>query len=261
MKKKAKKKKDNSERWLLTYSDLITLLMILFVVLYAMSIMDKGKYENLSQSLNSALGDGVLSSGNEGGDSVIDPNIKHDRSVLPPSNSKEPIASSNPKPTATSNEDSNNVTNNNDMEQLKDKLGSTVSNLNSNVILDTSVTSNTLIISLKDKTAFESGEAQLTDKIKAVLDKIAPLLNRFGNQIIVEGHTDNRKPGKNVSYPTNWSLSTARACNVAEYLVEQGKIDGKRISAIGYGEYKPVVSNNTKEGRQKNRRVDIVILY
>ena len=259
MKKKTKQKKDNSERWLLTYSDLITLLMILFVVLYAMSILDKGKYSNLSKSLNNALGDGVLSSG--GGNSILDLGFEGSTAVPSPSALASPAVSSTPKPTKSPAADSDNISSKEDMEKFENKLGQTISFLNSDITINTSVTYNKMTISLKDETAFESGEATLTNKMKEVLDKIAPLLNRFNNEIIVEGHTDNIQPDKSSSFPTNWSLSSARACNVVNYLQEYGKVDGKRMSAVGYGEFKPLASDKTNEGRLKNRRVDIIILY
>ena len=259
MKKKAKNKKDSSERWLLTYSDLITLLMILFVVLYSMSLVDKGKYDNLSKSLNSALGNGVLSQGT--GDSVINPGIGEDSNHTSPSTTSSPQNTNTPKPTTSPDTDPSLITSRDDMEKLESNLGNKILYLNSSITFNTSITYNKMTVSLKDETAFESGEAILTDKMKKVLNEIAPLLNRFENKIIVEGHTDNIKPDKNSPFESNWSLSAARACNVVNYLVEHGKVDGKRMSAVGYGEFSPLVSNNTKEGRKKNRRVDIVIMY
>ncbi|MEF3280900.1 MAG: flagellar motor protein MotB [Elusimicrobiota bacterium] len=102
---------------------------------------------------------------------------------------------------------------------------------------------------------FESGKADLTDEIKQTIDKIIPALKKLSQdyEIIVEGHTDN-VPIFTKQFASNWELSTARATSVVRYLIDND-FNPKRISAIGYGEYRPVAENSTPEGRQKNRRV------
>jgi len=115
-----------------------------------------------------------------------------------------------------------------------------------------------LVISLKEKILFETGKADLPPEAKAVLDKLHPVFLQIPNQIIVEGHTDN-VPIKTMQFPSNWELSTARSTQVIRYLIEEKNFPKERISATGYGEYHPVVSNDTPEGRAENRRVDFVI--
>lgn len=97
--------------------------------------------------------------------------------------------------------------------------------------------------------------------MKKGLSQIARLLNKVNNPIVIEGYTDNIPISKSNTYSSNWQLSAARAANVAEYLSEVENVDGTRISAIGFGEYRPTASNATVEGRNKNRRVDITVLY
>lgn len=101
---------------------------------------------------------------------------------------------------------------------------------------------------------FESGKAEITEKGKVMLDHIAPILAKIPNEVLVEGHTDN-VPIHTTQFDSNWELSTARSTNVVKYLVQVDKLAPDRIAAIGYGEYKPIVANDTPENRNKNRRV------
>ena len=105
---------------------------------------------------------------------------------------------------------------------------------------------------------FPSGQADLLDEAIAFLDDMAPLLADISNPIEVEGHTDNR-PISTVRFPSNWDLSTARANEVIRYLVETHDLQPERFKAVGYGEYHPIASNKTEEGKSKNRRVVMVI--
>ena len=117
-----------------------------------------------------------------------------------------------------------------------------------------------LVITLVDEVLFDSGKAKIRSEGKDILDKIAPILKRETprNEIGIEGHTDN-VPIKYSGYKSNWELSTARATDVLHYILNKGKLDPKNLSATGYGEYRPVEPNDTKEGRQKNRRVEIIV--
>ena len=118
-----------------------------------------------------------------------------------------------------------------------------------------------LVITFVADILFDSGKAKIREEANPILDKVAKVLNENVPQfnIGIEGHTDN-EPIKHSGWKSNWELSTARALSVLHYLVEQENIVPERISAIGYGEYKPVASNDTKEGMRLNRRVEIVVL-
>ena len=105
---------------------------------------------------------------------------------------------------------------------------------------------------------FESGSAELNQKIKDVLDKLYPLIKNMENEIVVSGHPDNI-PISTAQYQSNWELSTARATSVVRYLMQEKKFPPSRLSAIGYGEFKPLASNDTPEERRKNRRVVFLI--
>lgn len=122
---------------------------------------------------------------------------------------------------------------------------------------DVKYTKEGLQISLTEKgdfTFFESGKAELTQKAKEVIDKIIPELMKLLNDIVVQGHTDN-VPIQTPKFSSNWELSTARATNVVKYLIYEKNFPPQRLSAVGYGEYKPVAPNDTPENKKKNRRV------
>jgi len=119
-----------------------------------------------------------------------------------------------------------------------------------------------LTVTLVDEIVFSSGSAEMNMKGRATIDKIVGTLqNAAGKRIVVEGYTDNTPigPGLRSRYPTNWELSTARACDVVRYLQAAG-IDPVRLEAAGFGEYQPVAANDTPAGRSQNRRIDIVLM-
>ena len=116
-----------------------------------------------------------------------------------------------------------------------------------------------LVISLKDTEFFDSGKANVRAQSMYLLDNITQAISKYSNSIRIEGHTDN-VPIKTSQFPSNWELSTARATNIVRYLIDAHEFPPERVSAIGYGEYRPIADNGTEEGRQKNRRVDVVVL-
>ncbi len=118
-----------------------------------------------------------------------------------------------------------------------------------------------LVITFVAEVLFDSGKAQLRDEALGILEKVSGVLNTTVSDlnIGIEGHTDNI-PIKHSGWKSNWELSTARAISVLHYLIDDQDVAPDRLSATGYGEYRPVASNDTKEDRQKNRRVEIVIL-
>ncbi|BCN30710.1 OmpA family protein [Anaeromicropila herbilytica] len=263
MKRKAKKS-GNNERWLLTYSDMITLLVALFVVLYAMSNVSESKYAQLAESLNSSLGNGVLS----GQDSLLPgkTGLLDGGKLLEQSSGDTNTATTgadknkNGISTTTQTGKDNNTLEKEEFEKLRDQINQIAekSNIKGNVTMTTEKRG--LVITFSDKIFFDSGKALIKSNMNKTLKQIATLLNSTDNSIVVEGHTDN-VPIKNAYYSSNWQLSSIRATNVVEYLISNCNISPSRLRAVGYGEYKPVASNKTKAGQNKNRRVNIVLLY
>ncbi|MCL5256774.1 MAG: OmpA family protein [Chloroflexi bacterium] len=245
IRKKARTKHDNKERWLLTYSDLITLLMVFFVVLYSMSKADVAKFSKLSASLQRAFNIQVLEGldptavGGEGGqfETQSPQDLETFRYGVGPGLSKADDFAAIQS----------------DIEQFaktKGLVGSVMVRENKEGI----------IITLSGNLLFDSAKAELKPQAVVALEKVAQIIKDRPNEIRVEGHTDNI-PISTPLFPSNWELSTARAVSVAKYLTGVEGIAPDRIGAVGYGEYRPLVDNDTREHRALNRRVDILIIY
>ena len=116
-----------------------------------------------------------------------------------------------------------------------------------------------LVISLADNVLFGPGQASISPAAYQTLDRLADVLKQSPNAIRIEGHTDT-SPIQTSAYPSNWELSTARATTILRYLLEKHAFQPNQLSAAGYGQYRPVADNSTSQGKQKNRRVDIVIM-
>jgi len=219
--------KDRSERWLLTYADLITLLLIFFCVLYSMSSISSKKFDALAQSLSIVFGGSGKSGVLDAGRSII-PGDKIYKQHLEMQNTEERI------------------------KRMIAQLG-----------LEGKITATRqdrgLVVSLKDTLLFNRGEADLTSQARDIINKVAQIVKNIPNAIRVEGHTDT-DPIHNTKFYSNWELSTARATNVLQYMMRSSGIPPDRLSAAGYGEYKPIASNDSERNKALNRRVDIVIL-
>lgn len=116
-----------------------------------------------------------------------------------------------------------------------------------------------LIIRVNNTMFFDEGSATIKPAAEKTLNEIIKVLTKIDNPVIIEGHSDST-PIKNAKYPSNWELSTARATNIISYIMKTGEISPKRLSAVGYGEYMPIADNTSINGRNLNRRVDIIVL-
>ncbi len=227
------------ERWLVSYADFITLLMVMFVVLYSMGQVDVEKYKQLAQSMRAAFAfggpvkviDAQVSQG--GGTSKDgDPNPI----VIPGIPEKPPVA-----------------------EEVAGDLAAMLNgtDLGSEVSIQTNVDG--VLISLSEKLLFTTGTAELQNSAYSVLDTIVNMLNETSNQIKIVGHTDTSAPTDS-RYKNNWELSTARAQVIADYMINKG-IAAPRMIVTGRGEYDPIFPNDTSEHRALNSRADIVVVY
>jgi chemotaxis protein MotB len=220
--------KENSERWLLTYSDLITLLLIYFIVLFSMSSINAEKFSDLSKSLS------IIFSGQVGRSGVLDGG----RSVIPGKQNLNP---------------------NKHMMNTEEKIKRLIQQMGLQGKITTDQQMRGLVISVKDTVLFRQGFADMDSRAHDVVTAVGKILKDIPNSIRVEGHTDN-VPIHTVKYYSNWELSTARATNVLHYFIESSGISPERLSAAGYAEFRPAVSNGNDNGKAINRRVDIVVL-
>lgn len=241
--KQAPEKEPNLERWLISYADFITLLFAVFVTLYAMSVVDNAKVEAVKSSIQSSFGvtqDAPVFS-------VIDaPELG--KVVVVPEHSQEPAGSSRSAFAGAE-----------EFGRIQGQLSSQFNQDGGQGAVDVTVTERGLVVSLKEAGVFPSGSATLQSQALSRLAGIASSLGGYANAIRVEGHTDN-VPVSSPAFASNWELSTARANAIVHYLIDRGKFPGGKLSATGYGEFRPVADNRTEEGRRQNRRVDIVML-
>ncbi|NLN76961.1 MAG: flagellar motor protein MotB [Armatimonadetes bacterium] len=234
-KKKADSGHENSERWLLTYADMITLLMAFFIMMYSMSVLNLSKFREAAVSIRSGFGGIVSGQG---------------KSILGTTGSFSPKPSPMGGDTTVST------------WQMIDPLIKYIKmdpqlKQNARVTIDNR---GVVISMLSDNMLFDSGRADIREHALPLLNKIAELLVKIDNNVRVEGHTCNLPPRLGGRYPTNWELSTARATNVLRYLVEDKGLNAAMFSAAGYAGTHPVATNDSEANRRKNRRVDIVIL-
>lgn len=224
--RKEEPEKDNAERWLLTYADLITLLLVLFIVLYSMSQVDSAKFTDVSESLAIVFGQIGRSGFLEGGRSVIEgPKISSRR----------------------------------ELQNTAEKIKRMIASMKLQGRVNAQMQERGLVISVRDTVFFERGSAELNKESAQIMMQLGKILNDMPNMIRIEGHTDN-DPIHTEKFPSNWELSTTRAINVLHYLIESVKMSPERLSAAGYGEYKPIAPNTDERSKAQNRRVDIVVL-
>lgn len=243
-KKKAEAEKENSERWLLTYADMITLLMLFFIVLYSMSNVDSEKYKAISKALQT-----IFEGGNMG---IFQPSGMYPQKGFDEYGGNSMQGSQFPYSTRS---------------KLQTRILKQVNEVFKPEMtakyISTRIDERGLVITLTGDFFFDGGSAKLNKEMEPVLIKVAGILNEVPNFVRIEGHTDNSrlsavKTGE--GYDNNWDLSAARSLNVLKFLVEDGRVEPKKLSSVAFGEYRPIEDNNLPEGRAYNRRVDIVIL-
>ncbi len=224
--------KVDHNRYLITFADLITLLLGFFVILYTTAQIDSDKFDKLQDALKKAFTTGAKPL-LEGGDGVLDGN----ETILP-----EPYF-----PGARDG-DMDSI-----QQSIKDGLLSYFEDGAVTMIRE----GNTIKIDMPEKLLFSSGYADLTREGLKFLDSLADILSDVPNQITIDGHTDN-VPIRNNNFESNWHLSTARALNVAYYMKKNG-LKEENLAIRGYSSQRPKESNATIEGRAKNRRVELII--
>ncbi|KAA6464408.1 cell envelope biogenesis protein OmpA [Acidobacteria bacterium AB60] len=226
-----------NDRWLISYSDFITLLFALFVVLFAFAYRDRQSIRTVS----SAIHHGFDSMG-----AFSEPAMQSGAAVAgKPGSSQIARAETGKAPAGVAEL----------RRQLEVAMGKELRD--GEVLIH--VTPEGFVVSLKELGFFNSGDAVLLPGAAEKIKRIATVLMNHGLEVRVEGHSDNQ-PIHNREFRSNWELSTARAMTVLLLLVNESHFDPNRISIVGYGEYHPVGDNSTAEGRRMNRRVDLVVV-
>jgi chemotaxis protein MotB len=250
----------NHEAWAIPYGDLVTLLLAFFVVMYAVSVVDAGKYRVLSSSLVQAFGANTPLDPVQVGDPSLASNLAPDevkRLLVPIENATSP--------TDVAFEDSLEAADAAERARILKEVGEVSSEIESSLgslIQDDKIQVTRkaywLEININSNLLFSSGSATLEVAARPALESVAAILAKREARIHVEGHTDNL-PIRNPMYPSNWELSSGRAATVVN-LFSQNGVDPKRMVAVGYAEFQPVSNNDNDTGRAKNRRVAIIVL-
>lgn len=254
MSKKRKKKGNHDEHmgedWLLPYADLLTLLLALFIVLFASSSVDAQKFQSLSSAFSQVFssGTGIMN--------FPSPMPEKDTQSYDPETDKG-------ENEYKEDEDNKNKLQQSEREQLavvQHKVQQYIKENNLENKLDTSLSGEGLLVTIRSNVLFKSGSADVRKQDVKIAKEISALLVMdLPRSVIISGHTDNI-PISNSKYESNWELSVMRAVNFMKIILDNDKLDPKLFSAKGFGEFQPIASNKTEKGRAKNRRVEILIL-
>ena len=235
---------ENHERWLVTYADMLTVLMALFIVMFALSVVDKAKFEKFAEGMNGDLGNGAsLLEGGPGlqqaGDTPVD--LQAAITALTEKQSRQQAADQEKD----------------DLERARQKILAALVAKGMQDEVRFKIDERGLVVTVvTDDVLFALGSAALRPQGNAVLDAIAPALEALPNQVTIEGHTDDLPL---TGRTTNWELSTARATSVLRYLLDTHRVQAGRLSAAGYADQRPLTPNISAAARSANRRVEVIV--
>ncbi len=233
------------ESWLIPYADLLTLLLALFIVLFAMSSVDAVKFQQMSKAFNDVF---------TGGTGVFDfQSPMPEGQMESPDERKEDVEKNDKETTDTAKDQM-------ELLAIQQKVNSYIEEKKLTDKLNTKLTDEGLLLTIRDNVLFESGRAEVRATDTNIANEIADLLvMEPPRNIIISGHTDN-VPIRTARYESNWELSVMRAVEFMKIILKNEQLDPRWFSAKGFGEFQPVATNDTTEGKARNRRVEILIL-
>ena len=239
-----------------TYSDMVTLLLTFFIMLFSMATIDKNKFTDIAKSLSNSLmnlstGESILDSS---GKSIITVDFVNPSDKNLPEQKEKYIESAEEMVI-----DAQRQIHNMEMDIAKDEIRQAVEAQGIGEKVEIVEEKDYILVRLESEVFFDSGSADIRPGGFLVLQQFAEILRNIDNEILVSGHTDN-VPINTPLYKSNWELSTARATTVVRYFTETLGLDPVKFTATGNGEFRPIGDNNTAEGRQRNRRIEIMIM-
>ena len=251
------------DAWLATYADMVTLLMAFFVMLYALSSVDALKFQQFLKGLEVAFDNPA------GGSSILEdaPSVVGDQGFEPIA-APEGLANApfqqadgdvRPGDGRPEEEPAGDVDPDEQLRRVQRKINGALASVGLADVASYRYDERGLVVSLAtDKVLFQTGSADVRDQGRKIVAAVAAPVRKIPNDVLVEGHTDN-VPILRSGY-SNWNLSTDRAVSVLQLLQEDHRVPHTRLGAVGYGEHRPLTSNDTDTGRQRNRRVDVLIV-
>ena len=252
MKRPNKKVKKGAPAWMTTFSDMMTLILVFFILLFSMSQIDAARFEAVAESFRNRM---------------IFTGFPSNMDMDNPTENSNPNQNDEGAPDFKNNlfdedvEDLDESTEGNE-EELDELLEEVEGYLEQNElenVISANRTDQGVVLVLQERVLFETAEANVKAEGEPFLDKVALLLENIPNEVRVEGHTDNR-PISTAVYPSNWELSGARASSVIRFILKRHDLDQERFISVGYGDTRPIVPNDSIDNWRKNRRVEIVIL-
>lgn len=258
MARRTQQASEGAPEWMTTYSDLVTLLLTFFILLFSMASIDNVKFSEVAKSLSSSLSIMNLNSG----DSILSSNGKSIISVsfVNPSNENRPAQ--NEKYIEQAEEmivDAEQQIADKKIDVAKEEIRQAFEAQGIEEKVTVVEEKDFILVRLESELFFNSGSAEIRIEGKPVLDALSDVLKSIENDILISGHTDN-VPISTGLYHSNWELSTARATTVVRYFVDALKLDPTKFTATGNGEFQPIGDNETASGRQQNRRIDMKIM-
>lgn len=248
----------NHERWLITYADLITLLLVFFIIMYAMSKVDVQKYSVLAQALNMQF---------QKADSVLDKGFGVSGQMTPkqgdaqtPQNQNQSQEDPKEEKDKTKPEDNEKEKREKELQDLLKQVQAYIKDQNLEAQVSASDTERGVAITLNDLFLFDLGKADLKAASFPILQKLASFFPTLNSKVSIEGHTDNLPLATGSPFKDNWGLSFARSLSVLRYFSDTAKLDNNKFIATAYADTMPKVANTSDENRSKNRRVEIIVL-
>ncbi|MYL20066.1 flagellar motor protein MotB [Halobacillus litoralis] len=243
-----KQKQDGAPKWMTTYADMITLVLVFFILLFSMSQINLDKFEAVAESFRNRMILDFYPSAVENENPTDQVKIEENGEK----NNEYELPAEEVAATEAEQEE--------DLDQLKQEIDEYLKENDLSDIIAATNSDRGVVLVLEEQLLFETSEAEILEQAKPFLSKVGTLLENIPNFIKVEGHTDNRQISS-YRYPSNWELSGARAGSVIRYILNNSEdLDPKRFTAVAYGETRPVVPNDSEENWSRNRRVEIVIL-
>ncbi len=250
--------------WLTTYSDLVTLLLCFFILLFSMAIVDKQKFEEVALSLRSAF---------SGGNGIMETNNADSMISITPFEDGEQILDGLENTSGENEEDGSGNIGEEELDEMagdaanrletikiaKVNIQELIDQMGLNENIEVIEEESRIILRMDSIILFDSGSADMKSTVIPIVEKMGQILKTLDTEILVQGHADDR-PIHTALYPSNWELSTKRATNVVRFFVEKSGMKEEHLTAAGNAEFKPIAPNDTEYNRQKNRRIDIVIL-
>lgn len=250
--------RDDTNRWLTTYADLVTLLLAFFVLLFTMSEIDAAKFRDLLEGLTSSFGNtGMQRDILDGGETVTSDEPMVDETTLSIFEEHDHLDDGD-EPDDSEGEDTEPSEPTDDLAELREEIVRSLDDAELSYVADLEIDPRGLVIAIgTDRVLFETGSARISPVGESIIAAIAPPLQPIGNEVLIEGHADDR-PIAEVGYD-NWNLAADRSLAVLRLFEEDHDLAPARLAATTFGAHRPRADNDTPEGRRQNRRVEILV--